>query len=256
MQAKKYFFVISYNGQGYSGWQSQKNGSGIQEAVEHALSVVLKGNIKAHGCGRTDTGVHADNYVFHAFFHEPKPDLLFKLNRKLPSQIAVKGIYEVPQRANAQLDAIKRIYTYYVHFDKDPYLNTFSWWYNRGDVDHVVLKKACSLVEGERDFANFCLSLNKHDYTTCKMKSVEVFKNPAKNQIAIRFTADRYLRSMIRLLVGSILEVAAGNISLMDFEEQLNMLKPKKKNHKAAPQGLHLTGVKYPFFKTDIPNPF
>lgn len=256
-EKQKYFVQASYIGKGYSGWQSQKNGKSIQEQIELALAKIYKHPITIHGCGRTDTGVHATNYVFHVVLPKTLPPyILHKANNALPTQIALHKFVPVDAKANAQLSAEMRAYTYYVHFTKNPYLNSFSTYYFVKNMDVKKLKEAASFVVGKHDFRNFCLEPDKHKSTICTLSQVEVFQHEGRNQLAIRFFGDHYLRSMIRLLVGELLEVGKGNTSVADFKRYIDVQEKKPKSHKAHANGLHLTAVHYPFFKPEIPHPF
>ena len=254
MNWSKHFFVISYNGFGFHGWQNQKDGNSVQEVIEKTLSNILKKQTIIFGCGRTDAGVHADNYVFHATIPENYDTLKFRLNKQLPDQIAVKQIVPVSKKAHAQKDATERIYTYYLHREKDAALSTFSSWYPGLSLNLELLNLACRKIETANDFYNFCLSPDKHYSTICNIRKVEIFQKD--NRVAIRFFGDHYLKSMIRLLVGELLRVSEGKTSLSDFEAYLNNTLQKPKHHKAHPQGLHLSYVQYPFFKAVIEKPF
>ena len=251
---EKFFFILSYKGTTFNGWQNQKDGKSVQEALEKALAAVLKTTVTIHGCGRTDAGVHAENYVFHVRLPELEQEhFLFKLNNKLPAQIAIKHIVPVAREANAQLDAVSRTYTYYVHTTKDPYLNNFSTFYALENLDFSSIEKACALIPTVRDFRNFCIEPDKHKSTHCTLRSVTMHVHPNKQRIAFRFEGDHYLRSMIRMLVGELLEVGKGKTSLADFEGYLNLSLKKPKHHKAFAQGLHLSAIEYPYFKTAVP---
>ena len=172
------------------------------------------------------------------------------------AQIAIKQMFPVETKANAQLDAISRTYTYYVHLEKDPYLNNFSTYYFIENLDFELIKKACDLIPTVRDFRNFCIEPDKHKSTHCTLRNVKMHLHSDKKRIAFRFEGDHYLRSMIRLLVGELLEVGKGRTSLEDFEGYLNLRIKKPKHHKAFAQGLHLSAISYPFFKTDLPELF
>lgn len=249
--------MLAYKGTNFNGWQNQKDGKSVQEAVEKSFSAILKKLIVVHGCGRTDTGVHAQNYVFHVQLPEVDQALLvFKLNNKLPKQIAVKEMLLAPEKANAQLDAISRTYTYYVHLQKDPYLANFSTFYAIENLNFELMEKACEMIVKVRDFRNFCIEPDKHKSTHCTLRSVKMLVHPTEKRIAFRFEGDHYLRSMIRLLVGELLEIGKGRTTLLDFEGYLNLSIKKPKHHKAFAQGLHLSALEYPFFKTEIPEIF
>ena len=256
MNWTRHFFVISYNGAGFHGWQNQKDGNSVQEVIETALSSILKTPTIIYGCGRTDADVHADNYVFHATIPNSLDTLIFRLNKQLPDRIAVKQIIPISEKAHAQKDAVERIYTYYIHQDKDPSLSTFSAWYPDVNINIDLLKSACQLIEKASDFQNFCLSPQKHYSTICNIYKVEIFQNEASKRLAIRFHGDHYLKSMIRLLVGELIRVSEGKTSLENFEAYLNSSIKKPRHHKAYPQGLHLSYVQYPFLKLEVENPF
>ena len=253
MKSDKYFLIIAYNGNRYHGWQNQKDGLSVQEVLEGILTNVIGTEIPIHGCGRTDTGVHASNYVAHAILPFVPPDFLFKLNKQLPEQIAVKQIMPMHPDAHAQKDAEMRTYTYFIHTHKDPYLSEFSTWYPNLELDLNKMERACQTIPKARDFKNFCLNPKKHKSTLCSVKKVEFFVHPNQKRIAIRFSGDHFLRSMIRLLVGELIEVGSGETTLAQFEDYLQLRRIKPKHNKAYPQGLHLTAVQYLYFKTELP---
>ncbi len=247
----KYFFKISYNGTAYQGWQRQKQGLGIQEVLENTLSEIFKETIKIVGCGRTDSGVHAKNYYFHVFLPKLPIQLLFKLNKQLPNDVAIKNIFLVDEKAHAQRDASLRIYTYHLHFTKNPYLSDFSTWYPYGDLNFLEMKKAVALITKASDFKNFCLSPQKHKSTICRLQKVDLIVNPDKDKMEITFYGDHFLRSMIRLLMGEILQVGLGKTTLLELEGYLNGTLKKPRHHKAFPQGLHLSDVEYAYVDND-----
>ena len=253
MNWSKHFFVISYNGSGFHGWQNQKDGNSVQEVIEKILTSILKKPMIIYGCGRTDAGVHADNDVFHAIIPSNLETLKYRLNKQLPDQIAVKDIIHVPEKAHAQKDAIERIYTYYIHQDKDPALNTFSTWNPDVKIDIERIIAGCKLIENASDFKSFCLSPDKHYSTICKIHKVEMFQRG--NRLALRFHGDHYLKSMIRLLVGELIRLSEGKTSLKNFEAYLQNTLEKPRHYKAHPQGLHLSYVQYPFLKLEIERP-
>lgn len=256
MDWSKHFCVISYNGAGFHGWQNQKDGNSVQEVIEQTLSRILKKPIIIYGCGRTDAGVHADNYVFHATIPKNHETLKYRLNKQLPEQIAVKDILPVSENAHAQKDAVERVYTYYLHREKNPSISALSAWYPDVEIDLNSIRAASKLIEKASDFQNFCLSPNKHYSTICKIHKVEIFYGSTTGRLAIRFHGDHYLKSMIRLLVGEILRISEGKTSLENFEAYLQNQLKKPRHHKAHPQGLHLSYVQYSFLKLKVEEPF
>jgi len=243
----KYFLKLAYKGQNYHGWQRQKVASSVQATIEDNLRKIFHPKITIHGCGRTDTGVNASTYYAHVILeHAVDFDLVYKLNRMLPSDIAILELIPVKEQANAQRDAISRTYEYYVHTTKDPFLVDKSACYDMIELDISLMEAATQLLSKYDNFKYFCLQPELHHTTICKLSSVSLSIVESTQQLCFRFIADRFLRGMIRIIMGRILEVGQGKISLSDLEKSLSLQQANKFMTQAYPQGLYLAGVSYP----------
>ena len=253
----KYFLELSYFGFKYSGWQIQKNARTIQEIVEKSLSNLLREEIRVFGCGRTDAGVHAFQHFSHFFSENIKKydsqDFLFKLNSYLDSDISVKRIFEVPQEADARFSAIKRQYVFFISQTKTPFARGKSMYYY-GDLDIPLMNKAGKHLIGEKSFLSFSKKMDTETEGICKVeKSIFVQrKNFWKIEDAptIEFTieANRFLRGMVRLIVGTLLQVGIKKMTISEFKTLLEQSKRQKANYSADAKGLYLSEITYPEF--------
>ena len=248
----RYFFHCAYQGGNYHGWQRQPDVLGVQQVVEEALSKVLKQRIICLGCGRTDTGVHARQYFFHidttAYLPE---DLPFILNKILPEDIAIFDILPVPKTHHAQFGASTRTYDYFIHQRKDPFLQAISAQYSCQDWDLIAMRQALAMVPRYQDFRAFCKTPDRHDSTLCDVHDVQLFSYDQGKKLQLQFTAKGFLKGMIRLLVGSLIAVGNGKLSLTAWEESLATGARPTSFSSAYPQGLYLSQINYPFL--DIP---
>ena len=213
----RYFICLSYNGAHFSGWQIQENANSVQAELQRALSVLLKAPISVVGAGRTDTGVNARNYIAHFNFEGEFPAVqhfIYKMNAILPKAMAVHDVYPVPDDMHARFSAKSRKYKYYIHTAKDPFCSEFSY-FTRQKPDIEKMNKAAQYLLGEQDFT----SLEKlgADNKTSICNVMEAHWEPLDgNNIATAshfvFTvkANRFLRNMVRAMVGSLLEVGLG----------------------------------------------
>lgn len=248
----RYFFHCAYQGGNYHGWQRQPDVLGVQQVVEEALSRVLKQRIICLGCGRTDTGVHARQYFFHIDTTASLPkDLRFILNKVLPHDIAIFDVLAVPKTHHAQYGATARTYDYFIHQDKDPLLQEISAQYPCQDWDLAQMRQALALVPHYQDFRAFCKTPDRHDSTLCDVHEVRLFSYEEGKKLRLQFTAKGFLKGMIRLLVGSLIAVGKGELSLADWEESLATGIRPASFSSAYPQGLYLSQINYPFL--DIP---
>ncbi len=253
----RYFLHIGYNGAQYHGWQNQPNVVSVQEVLESKLSKMLKQRIICHGCGRTDAKVHASQYFLHFDFEQiVDSDFVFTINKLLPDDIAVFEIIPVNPGANAQLDALKRTYDYFIHFSKDPFLSNFSTLYLLKNLDFEKMKKAVTLLTKYKDYHSFCLTPNVYKTTLCKISCAKLFLNEEKTRMRFQITSNRFLKGMIRTLVGRLLEIGRGKLSLEKFENALNNNEPLHFNKIAYPQGLYLSKVEYPYLNIPTKSTF
>jgi tRNA pseudouridine38-40 synthase len=244
----RYFFHIAYKGSKYRGWQRQSQVITIQEVIEERLEHFFKYKIPCLGCGRTDAGVHAAQYFFHIDLKNEIPsNLIFILNKMLPKDISVLDIIKMDREFHAQFDAIERTYDYFIHTSKDPFLSDFSSFYLIDDLNAVQMKKAISIIPKYNDFRAFCKTPDKHNNTICNVKSVKLFYSYKKDRIRFQFTSDKFLKSMIRIIVYKLIEIGTGKLSVEEFENQLQSKGTPQILNLAYPQGLYLSKIKYPF---------
>jgi tRNA pseudouridine38-40 synthase len=243
----RYFIFISYKGTSYHGWQVQPNGITVQKILDEALSVVLNEKISTTGSGRTDTGVHAR--IFCAHFDskdghlDTKKNLVYKLNRYLPKDISVTRIRKVKDDANARFSALSRTYKYYIAREKDPFSEGSSWFIH-GDIDIEAMNRAAALLFRFTDFTSF--SKLHSDVKTNNCRIIEAGWVQEGNSLVYTIRADRFLRNMVRAIVGTIADIGTGKKSLKEFEEIIKA-KDRCKAGKSAPaQGLFLTDIEYP----------
>lgn len=247
----RYFIHLGYDGSNYSGWQRQKNTpETVQEVMESALSSVFKRRISTYGCGRTDAGVHASQYVVQINIDEaPTFDLKFRLNKNLPDGIAVFEIIEVDEEQHCRHDATARTYDYFIHWDKDPVLLNYSSFYEGLKIDFDLMKQVAALILEAKDFRALCKQPDSYDNTLCQIRNCELFINEEQGRIRFTITSNRFLRGMVRICVFFMLEVGTGKMSLEEFRQVLHLEKDLKEKWPAHPNGLFLSKVEYPFLE-------
>lgn len=244
----RYFFHCAYKGGSYHGWQRQPDVLGVQQVLEENLSKVLKRRIICLGCGRTDAGVHASQYFFHIDIAASLPsDLLFILNKLLPNDISIFDIIHVPNAQHAQFGATSRTYDYLIHQTKDPFLQEISAHYNCQDWDFESMQQALDLLPQYEDFRAFCKTPDRHDSTLCDIHSVAMYTYEAGKKVRFQFTAKGFLKGMIRLLVGSLIAIGKGEMSVAEWEDCLKTGVRPRTFKSAYPQGLYLSKIDYPF---------
>ena len=245
---KRFFFHAAYNGLQYHGWQRQVTAHSVQQEIETVLSKVVKMPMSIIGCGRTDAFVHASQYVFHADLEESYDfDLLFRLNRSLPPDISIFEILPVHERAHARYDATQRTYDYFIHTRKDPFLHGASALYSDHPLDITQMKAAVQLLPLYDDYYAFCKSPASFEHTICRVSSASLWVDTSESRMHFQITANRFLTGMIRIIVGRLLEVGAGKMSIETFEHHLRDRKTPKDITPAYPQGLYLSKIVYPY---------
>lgn len=243
----RYFLFISYKGTSYHGWQIQPKSSTVQQILNNALSVVLREDIITTGAGRTDTGVHA--LLFCAHFDSLCPDLvekknlLFRLNRFLPYDISVISIRKVFPDANARYSAISRTYKYYISKVKDPFSESCSW-YLHGTIDTQAMNQTCKILPKYIDFTSFSKLHSGSKSNICKI--LEAFWEEEDNRLIMTIKADRFLRNMVRAIVGTMVEVGFGKMSVEEFEEIIIARDRCRAGGSAPAKGLFLVDIEYP----------
>ena len=248
---QRYFFRLSYDGSCFCGWQRQQKSPSIQEEIEKALAKLYSHqSIPVVGCGRTDTGVHALEYFMHVDLPQrfSPEDLQFKLNGILPNQIAIHNIFPVSEEAHARFDATDRTYYYFIHHYKDPFKVATSY-YHRGKLDIQAMNEACKLFIGSKDFTSFSklhtdVKTNNCDVTQAKFVYLDA------NTLRFEITANRFLRNMVRAIVGTLLEVGQGKLYQQDIQAILAKKDRGEAGTSAPAQGLFLVKINYPFETT------
>ena len=241
----RYFIELAYKGTDYHGWQIQKNATGVQHFLNRALSLKTSRHIETVGSGRTDKGVHALQQYAHFDIDKKinEEQLAFQLNRVLPNDIVVMSIYEVKSDAHARFDAIARSYKYKINQVKDPFLINTSY-YRRGDLDLKLMNRAAELLKGTQDFESFSKVKTDVNHFICTISKSEWIQKG--DQINYSVTADRFLRGMVRTLVGTMLDIGIGKTSLEELKNIIASLDRKKAGRAVPAHGLFLTEVKYP----------
>ncbi len=244
----RFFVSISFNGGAYSGWQIQKNVISVQAVMERALTLATGETISVTGAGRTDTGVNAKGFIAH-FDVSPecskKPnEILRKINAILPSDIIAHNICQVEDDAHARFDAISRTYRYYVHTEKDPFA-IFSYYY-RHPLDVERMNVAAKHLLGTKDFSSFEKLGGDNKTSVCSVISAQ-WEAIDKTHLCFCVTADRFLRNMVRAMVGTLLDVGRGKRE-PEWVAQLIEEKERCRAGQSVPgHALFLTEVRYPY---------
>lgn len=241
----RYFFEVTYNGRNYHGWQSQHNALGVQAVLEKTLGQLLREKISIVGSGRTDTGVHCAQQFFHAditkVFHPA--ELQQRINSFLPGDIAIRSIRKVKPDASARYAARERTYLYCITRVKDPLREGLAFYFFK-PLDMQTLKRATALLLGMHDFQCFSKVKTDVDHFHCDIKKAAWSEKD--NLLVFTITANRFLRGMVRAVVGTLLNVGAGKTSIEEFRAILHSKDRKKAGMNVPPEGLFLTRVKYP----------
>jgi tRNA pseudouridine38-40 synthase len=241
----RYFFEIAYHGKNYAGWQSQHNAIGVQSVVEDALSKLLRAEISIVGSGRTDTGVHCEQQFFHVDLEKEfdTPFFLQRLNSFLPKDIFIASIRPVKPEASARYNATERSYRYRITRKKNPFLDGLAWHYFK-PTDVPLMNKAAALLMGTHDFECFSKVKTDVNHFACDMKKAH-WKEEG-DLLEFTITANRFLRGMVRSIVGTLLDVGSGKTSLKEFQKIIESKDRKKAGANVPPHGLYLVSVKYP----------
>ncbi len=242
----RFFLELQYKGTKYRGWQRQLKVFSVQEEVENALSKIFKRKVTTHCCGRTDAGVHASQFFAHCYLEEkPTFNLRERLNYILPKDVRILRTFPV-RKMNAQLSALSRTYVYKIHGNDNPFEADLSTLFPIHELDFTKLEKAAVFVKNGNDFKAFCKRPDLMNHTRCRIDQSFWSKFPERNAISYTVQGDRFLRGMVRLLVGTMLEVGIGKMPLEQFEDHLMNQTTLAEYKSAYPQGLYLAGVEYP----------
>lgn len=245
-RVNRYFIYLAYNGENYCGWQVQPNGVTVQQTLEEALATYLRREVPVTGAGRTDAGVHAHLMAAHFDWEEPFADLDFladKLNRILPKDIVVYRVVRVKPEAHARFDATSRTYKYYLTEKKDPF--RYEQVYRiHGKIDFEAMNQACSILYEYIDFTSFSKLHTDVKTNNCRITYAKWEQEGDVWVFAI--TADRFLRNMVRAIVGTLLEVGRGKLSLEGFRQVIESKNRGNAGTSAPGHALFLENVTYP----------
>ncbi len=242
----RYFIEFAYNGKNYFGYQIQPRENSVQQELEKALGIMLREPIKTTGAGRTDTGVHARQMFAHFNTeNETAVDLAYRLNSFLPPDIAVKRIFAVADDLHARFSATHRTYEYYIASEKDPFTEDAAWQLWRRKLDIDKMNEACKVLFEYEDFTSFAKLHTDNKTNNCKI--YKAFWQQTGSELKFTISADRFLRNMVRAIVGTMVEIGAGKIAPAELG---NIIEGKNRNlagTSAPPQGLYLVEVGYNF---------
>jgi tRNA pseudouridine38-40 synthase len=242
---QRYFLQCSYKGTNYHGWQIQPNAISVQEVMAKSLSTMLREDISVVGAGRTDTGVHASFFVLH-FDSKNKnipENFVYKLNSFLPHDVAVQKIWKVNGEAHARFGALSRTYKYYISTEKNPFNTETSYRYFK-PLDLDKMNEAAKTLFDYEDFTSFSRLHTDVKTNNCKIFEAEWITE--NNQIVFIIKADRFLRNMVRAVVGTLLEVSRGKLSIDGFKNIIESKDRSAAGASAPAQGLFLVDIEYP----------
>lgn len=243
----RYFIEFSYNGSAYFGYQIQPKQISVQEELEKALSTILREPIKTTGAGRTDTGVHAKKMFAHFETDQLLPEnLIYKLNSFLSENIAIKRIFKVDDDMHARFSATYRTYEYYISLEKNPFSKDSSWQYWRQKTLNInLMNEACKILFEYDDFTSFAKLHADNKTNICKIYKAEW--EQLGNQLRFTISADRFLRNMVRAIVGTMVEIGTGKIAPQDLRRIIEEKYRNSAGVSAPAQGLFLVDVGYDF---------
>lgn len=242
----RYFIEVSYNGKKYHGWQIQPNAISVQETLMNALTTILRKNISVVGAGRTDTGVHALQLMAHFDIDIAlnEREIVQNLNAYLPDNIVVTSIFLVPDNAHARFDASSRSYEYRIWLGRNPFLLDTTYQIHRQQYDIKKMNEAAAVL---LEYTNFkCFSKSKTDVKTYNCEITEAKWVLDNCNLTFYITADRFLRNMVRAIVGTLLDIGSGKKTKHDFINIIKSQDRSKAGLSVPPQGLFLSKVKYP----------
>jgi tRNA pseudouridine38-40 synthase len=246
----RYFITLAYRGTHYIGWQRQPEGHSVQGTLEGALTTVLRHEVEVTGCGRTDTGVHATYYVAHFDTESVVPDTILRsLNGLLPQDMAAFSVVPVSPTAHARFDARDRAYEYHITSRKDPFRTETAWWLpTAGQLDLDQLNTAAALLLDYEAFAPFCKTHSDVDHYRCDLREARWVRSDDGHSLVFHIAANRFLRGMVRLIVGACISVAKGQITLDQLRKALDEQTPLPQRFSVPAHGLALTRIVYDDF--------
>lgn len=248
VHSMRYFITLSYDGTPFSGWQIQENANSVQHEIQKALGILLKEPVIVTGAGRTDAGVNAIGYVAHfdsANILKNCPQLCYKLNAILPDEICVNEIFRMPDNAHARFDATSRCYKYYIHTRKDPFCTRHSC-FTKADPDIAAMNRAAGYLLGVHDFSCFEKVNGGNKTSVCNVMEAG-WEQIEEHRYLFTIRANRFLRNMVRAIVGSLLEVGYGKRPPEWIAEIMEMKERGKAGQSVPGNALFLAEITYPY---------
>ena len=242
----RYFINLAYKGTNYHGWQIQPNAITVQEVLQKALSTLLKNNTEIIGAGRTDTGVHASYFMAH-FDTSKAIDTLaicYGMNKIIPNDIVIYSIFEVTTDIHSRFSALSRTYTYHISQAKDPFsieTTTFIW----KSLNIAEMNKACAILLEYKDFTSFSKLHTDTATNNCHIMEAQ-WNRPETNKLVFTIKADRFLRNMVRAIVGTMLEIGQNKLTLLEFRNIIEAKNRSRAGMSVPPEGLFLSDIEYP----------
>lgn len=246
----RYFIQLAYNGTHYNGWQIQENTPHtVQQVLQDKLSMILGETIEMTGCGRTDTGVHARDFFAH--FDSKHEDLakrkehfIYKFNQVLPGDIAIKDIHLMNDSAHSRFDALDRTYYYFLHQYKNPFLETSSYYYHH-HLDFDLMNQAASFLLKAEDFTSFSKVNTQTKTNDCDVTEAQ-WVEMSEGEWVFIIKADRFLRNMVRAIVGTLLDVGRKKINLEEFKQIIEQKNRSEAGMSVPAHALYLVHITYP----------
>ena len=243
----RFFITLSYDGTRYHGWQVQPNGPSVQEKLQWALSTILRQeDILVTGAGRTDAGVHARMMVAHfdvETMNFDLTDLTYKLNRLLPQDIAIQAIQPVSDEMHARFSAFARTYHYYIHTVKDPFRRAYSCELHY-PLDFLLMNEAAAVLMEYEDFGAFCKAHADVKTTLCHVTAAQ-WHQTSPSSWYFEITANRFLRNMVRAVVGTLIDVGRGRLSIDDFRKVIEGKRRTEAGESMPANALFLENITY-----------
>ena len=241
----RFFITLSYDGTRYHGWQIQPNGDSIQQRLQEALSTLLRKSVEVVGAGRTDTGVHARMMVAHFYWEEAidGKQLAYKLNKLLPGDIAVQEVRQVEDDMHARFSATSRTYHYFIHTRKDPFLQAYSWQIPFA-LDFEKMNEAAKVLLEYKDFTSFSKVNTDTKTNLCDLKEA-FWEEVEPGQWRFTITANRFLRNMVRAIVGTLVEVGRDRINIEEMRHIIESKDRCQAGESVPGKALFLVDIKY-----------
>lgn len=238
---------LSFNGNNYFGWQSQENENTVQDKIEKAIKQRYNTKIEITGCCRTDSGVHASDFVFHFdYFEDLSEGFIYSLNKMLPDQIALHKIFRVPDDFHSRFDAVSRSYIYNLHVIKNPFRSGLSYYFPPLlNADFSLMAEAVEVIKQYKEFYTFCKTHTDVKTMVCDIQDLKWTRSTDGLDFSLIIKSNRFLRGMVRLIVGATINVGLGKTSLEELDFALSNQTRLDKSWSVPPHGLFLNEVKY-----------